>query len=54
MTELEKLGFLKIDFLGLKNLTLVDRILKMIKKTRNENIDIDKIPMDDPKAFELI
>ena len=54
MTELEKLGFLKIDFLGLKNLTLIDRILKLIKRVRNVDIDIDKIPTDDPKTFELI
>ena len=54
MTELEKLGFLKIDFLGLKNLTLIDRILKLIKRTQNIDIDIDKIPMQDEKAFELI
>ena len=54
MTELESLGFLKIDFLGLKNLTLIDKALKLIKRNRNTDIDIDKIPLDDPKAFELI
>ncbi|HBR70289.1 TPA: DNA polymerase III subunit alpha [Candidatus Dependentiae bacterium] len=54
MTELEKLGFLKIDFLGLKNLTLIDRIIKLIKRVRNIDIDIDKIPTDDAKTFELI
>jgi len=54
MTELEKLGFLKIDFLGLKTLTLIDRILKLIKKTHDIKIDIDKIPIDDEKAFKLI
>jgi DNA polymerase III subunit alpha len=54
MTELEKLGFLKIDFLGLKNLTLIDRVLKLIKRVRTINIDIDKIPIDDEKTFELI
>jgi len=54
MTELEKLGFLKIDFLGLKNLTLIDRIIKLIKKTSGIDIDIDKIPIDDKKTFELL
>ncbi len=54
MTELESLGFLKIDFLGLKNLTLIDKALKLIKRTRGIDINIDRIPLDDPKAFELI
>ncbi|MBT4855875.1 DNA polymerase III subunit alpha [bacterium] len=54
MTELESLGFLKIDFLGLKNLTLIDKALRLIKKNKGIDIDIDKIPLDDAKAFELI
>lgn len=54
MTELESLGFLKIDLLGLKNLTLIDQALKLIEKNYNIKIDIDKIPLDDPKAFELL
>jgi DNA polymerase-3 subunit alpha len=54
MTELESLGFLKIDFLGLKNLTLIDRALKLIKQNHNVDIDINHLPLDDTKAFELI
>lgn len=54
MTELEKLGFLKMDLLGLKNLTLIDQAIKEIKKNHGIEIDIDKIPFDDPKAFDLI
>ena len=54
MTELESLGFLKIDFLGLKNLTLIDKAVKLIKKNHGVKIDIDKIPLDDKKAFELL
>jgi DNA polymerase-3 subunit alpha len=54
MTELESLGFLKIDFLGLKNLTLIKNILTLIKKTHNIAINILKIPMDDEKTFALL
>ncbi len=54
MTELEALGFLKMDFLGLKNLTLIDRTLRMIEKNHALKINIDMIPLDDPKAFTLI
>lgn len=54
MTELESIGFLKIDFLGLKNLTLIDRAVKMIKQVHGIDIDITKLPLDDPKTFALI
>lgn len=54
MTELEGLGFLKMDLLGLKNLTLIDRVLHSIKANHGITIDINKIPLDDPKAFLLI
>lgn len=54
MTELETLGFLKIDLLGLKNLTLIAHAIELIKKNHGVVIDIDKIPLDDLKTFELI
>lgn len=54
MTELESIGFLKIDFLGLKNLTLIDRVLHLIKKIHNVSLDMNKLPLDDKAAFELI
>ena len=49
----EDLGLLKMDFLGLKNLTIIESALKIIKNTRNLEIDIDKIPLDDAKAYKL-
>ena len=49
----EDLGLLKMDFLGLKNLTIIESTLKIIKNTRNKEIDIDLIPLDDDKAYEL-
>jgi DNA polymerase-3 subunit alpha len=54
MTELESIGFLKIDLLGLKNLTLIDQALKLIKHNHNVAIDIDKLPLEDAKTFALL
>ena len=54
MTELEYLGFIKIDFLGLKNLTLIKRALDMIERNHGVTLDINKIPLDDPAAFKLL
>ncbi len=54
MTDLEALGFLKMDFLGLKNLTIIDSALKAIKKNHGVDIDLDMLQLDDPKAFELL
>ncbi|MBN1549777.1 DNA polymerase III subunit alpha [Candidatus Babeliales bacterium] len=54
MTELESIGFLKIDLLGLKNLTLIKNALALIEKNYNIQLDIDKLPLDDEKTFQLI
>lgn len=50
---IEDLGLLKMDFLGLKNLTIIESALKIIKNTRGLEIDIDEIPLDDKKAYKL-
>jgi len=54
MTELESIGFLKIDFLGLKNLTLIDRVLQLIKKNHSVLLNMNKLPLDDGPTFALI
>ena len=54
MTELESLGFLKMDLLGLKNLTLIDKAIALIKKNYSVSINIDALPLDDTKTFALI
>ena len=54
MSELEAIGFLKIDLLGLKNLTLIDKVIKLIKKNYNINIDIDNLCLEDEQTFKLI
>lgn len=49
----EDLGLLKMDFLGLKNLTVIEAALKIIKSTRGIEINIDNIPLDDEKTYNL-
>lgn len=53
MNELEELGLLKMDFLGLRTLTVVDDALEMIKENHGIDIDIDAIDLEDPKVLEL-
>ncbi len=53
MKPLEDIGLLKMDFLGLKNLTIIEKTLNIIEKTKGETIDITALPMDDEKTFEL-
>jgi DNA polymerase-3 subunit alpha len=52
MGRVEQCGLLKIDFLGLRNLGVIDSCLKLIEKNRQEIIDIEFIPLDDPKTYE--
>lgn len=54
MDILEELGLLKMDFLGLRNLTLIDNILGTIKRTTGKKIDLQSIPYDDPATYELL
>jgi len=49
----EDLGLLKMDFLGLKNLTIIESAIKIIKNTRGLVVDIDNIPLDDAKSYKL-
>jgi len=53
MTDLEKIGLLKMDFLGLRNLTMIAHAIEILKKTQNIEIDINKIPLDDPRTYKL-
>ena len=52
--QIEKLGLLKFDFLGLSNLTILDRALKLIERERGITIRREEIPLDDKKTFELL
>ncbi len=50
----EDLGLLKMDFLGLRNLTVIERTLDLIEKTTGHRPDIDNVPIDDEKTFEML
>lgn len=52
MGRVEQCGLLKIDFLGLRNLGVIDSCIKLIQKTKGILLDIEKIPLDDQKTFE--
>jgi DNA polymerase-3 subunit alpha len=54
MTSVERVGLLKIDFLGLKTLTVIDDTVAAIAASGGERIDIDRIPLDDPAPFQLL
>jgi DNA polymerase-3 subunit alpha len=54
MEDLESLGLLKMDFLGLKNLTMIQKAAELIHSNRQQDIDVDQLPMDDPKAYQLL
>ncbi|MFC2157821.1 DNA polymerase III subunit alpha [Acidobacteriota bacterium] len=53
MQDVEAIGLLKMDILGLRNLTVIHDALKLIKKDTGEEIDIHNPPLDDKKTFEL-
>lgn len=53
MRVVEKLGLLKMDFLGLANLTIIEKALAIIKALHNTTIDINNLPLDDKKTFAL-
>ncbi|TDO83324.1 DNA polymerase-3 subunit alpha [Halanaerobium saccharolyticum] len=54
MGDLEALGLLKMDFLGLRNLTVIKNTLKLIDERHGENIDIDNLPLDDPDVYQFL
>ncbi len=53
MGQVEELGLLKMDFLGLSNLTIINNALRIIKKVNNVTIDLGEIPLDDVEAYKL-
>ncbi|MGQ9622954.1 MAG: DNA polymerase III subunit alpha [Candidatus Caldatribacteriaceae bacterium] len=54
MDALQELGLLKMDFLGLRTLTVIERALQIVKNTQGKEIDLDHLPLDDPKTYELL
>ncbi|MCZ7610596.1 MAG: DNA polymerase III subunit alpha [Ignavibacterium sp.] len=53
MKDIENAGLLKMDFLGLRTLTIIRDTIDMVRKNHNKEIDIDNIPLDDEKTFQL-
>jgi DNA polymerase-3 subunit alpha len=54
MKAVEKMGLLKMDFLGLTTLTVINDAVKLIAQTRGETLDIEAIPIDDPETFKRV
>ncbi|MCP3974125.1 MAG: DNA polymerase III subunit alpha [bacterium] len=54
MHAVEQLGLLKMDFLGLRNLSTIERALELIERSTGERVDIDAVPLDDPAVFEML
>ncbi|MBU1045792.1 DNA polymerase III subunit alpha [Patescibacteria group bacterium] len=54
MHSIEDLGLLKMDFLGLKNLTMIEDTIKLVGITRGKKIEINEIPQDDKKTYKLL
>ena len=54
MNDLEKLGLLKMDFLGLRNLTIIDHTVKLVKERQDIDLNINSIPIDDTGVYEML
>jgi DNA polymerase-3 subunit alpha len=54
MEDLESLGLLKMDFLGLKNLTTLQRAADLIKQNQGLELDLDQLPLDERRALEIV
>jgi len=54
MEDVEAMGLLKMDFLGLKNLTMIDKTLDLVSLEVGERPDPDRLPLDDPETFALL
>jgi DNA polymerase III subunit alpha len=54
MSLLEKIGLLKVDFLGLRTLTVIDQTLKLIKRIHDIDIDWKRVPLDDAPTYKLL
>ncbi len=52
--EVEEVGLLKMDFLGLRNLTMISKTLEILKNSQNLELDMSTIPVDDRKSYELL
>ncbi len=54
MTSLEKIGLLKMDFLGLRTLTVIEETLKIVNRVKNMDLNMESIAIDDARTFKLL
>ncbi|MHC5209752.1 MAG: DNA polymerase III subunit alpha [Planctomycetota bacterium] len=54
MNDLERIGLLKMDFLGLKNLTILAKAAELVADVRGETVDYETLPLDDPETYALL
>jgi DNA polymerase-3 subunit alpha len=54
MEDVEAMGLLKMDFLGLKNLTMIEKATSLVAKSQNHVLEMDALPQEDPATFELL
>jgi len=54
MHSVESAGLIKMDFLGIRNLSILGDSIKLVKAVKGDDIDINNIPLDDPKTFKLL
>ena len=54
MKDVEKIGLIKFDFLGLKTLTMIADVIKRVNRSQTENLEIRKIPLDDRATYDLL
>jgi DNA polymerase III subunit alpha len=54
MGPIEEIGLLKMDFLGLRNLDVIEDAVEIIERSRDEKVDVEAAPLDDPKVFEML
>ena len=54
MGPIEEIGLLKMDFLGLRNLDVIEDAIEIIERSRGERIDVEKIPVDDAKTYAML
>jgi DNA polymerase-3 subunit alpha len=53
-TDVEAIGLIKFDFLGLKTLTLIDGVVRRIRLSRGRDVDLGALPLDDPATYRLL
>jgi len=54
MEDVESMGLLKMDFLGLKNLTMIDKTIDLVEQSTGQKLDPDQLPLDDPGTYGLL